>query len=94
MRVSLATLAFLLTLAALHSEADKEPADNVTVCCVTYTSRRIPLSYVKNYERTSDQCSKPAVIFQTKRGKLLCADPGEAWVQKSIEYLDRKSREQ
>ncbi|EPY88428.1 C-C motif chemokine 3 [Camelus dromedarius] len=88
MRVSLATLAFLLTIAALHSEASPEPADNPTTCCLSYISRKIPLSFVKDYERTSDLCSQPGVIFLTKKMRQICADPKEAWVEKYIRYLD------
>ncbi|XP_055251740.1 regakine-1 [Moschus berezovskii] len=92
MRVSLATLAFLLTLALLHSEANEEPADNLHACCFTLVTRRIPLSLVKNYQRTSDKCPQPGVIFQTRSGRSICADPGQAWVQKHIEYLDQMSK--
>ncbi|XP_040100007.1 regakine-1-like [Oryx dammah] len=92
MRVSLAALAFLLTLAILHSEANEEPADNQRVCCFASVTRAIRLSFVKNYQRTSDQCPQPGVIFQTRNGQLICADPGQAWVQKYIKYLDQKSK--
>lgn len=30
--------------------------------------------------------------FQTRNGRLICADPGQAWVQKYIKYLDQKSK--
>ncbi|KAJ1071418.1 hypothetical protein K5549_001710 [Capra hircus] len=92
MRVSLAALAFLLTLAILHSEASEEPADDLHACCFASVTRAIPLSFVKNYQRTSDQCTQPGVIFQTRNGRSICADPGQAWVQKYIKYLDQKSK--
>lgn len=92
MRVSLAALAFLLTLAVLHSEANEEPAGNMRVCCFSSITRKIPLSLVKNYERTSDKCPQEAVIFQTRSGRSICANPSQAWVQKYIEYLDQTSK--
>ncbi|XP_006048123.1 regakine-1 [Bubalus kerabau] len=92
MRVSLAALAFLLTLAILHSEANEEPAGNMSVCCFSSVTRKIPLSLVKNYERTSDKCPQPGIIFQTRSGRFICADPGQAWVQNYIQYLDQTSK--
>lgn len=31
--------------------------------------------------------------FQTRSGRFICADPGQAWVQKYIQYLDQTSKE-
>ena len=31
--------------------------------------------------------------FQTRSGRSICADPGQAWVQKYIQYLDQTSKE-
>uniref|UniRef100_A0A452F2I7 Chemokine interleukin-8-like domain-containing protein n=1 Tax=Capra hircus TaxID=9925 RepID=A0A452F2I7_CAPHI len=89
MRVSLAALAFLLTLAILHSEANEgEPADQLITCCFSYMSMAIPLSHVENYRRTRALSQG----FQTRNGRSICADPGQAWVQKYIKYLDQKSK--
>ena len=30
--------------------------------------------------------------FQTRHGRLICADPGQAWVQRYIIYLNQKSK--
>ncbi|CAN0058577.1 unnamed protein product [Rangifer tarandus platyrhynchus] len=92
MRVSLATLAFLLTLAVLHSEANEETTDNLHACCFAFTTRTIPRAHVENYQRTSDMCPQPGVIFQTRGGRSICADPGQAWVQRYIIYLNQKSK--
>ncbi|XP_040100015.1 regakine-1-like [Oryx dammah] len=86
-RVSLATLAFLLTLAILHSEANEEPADNLLF--LLHVKGNPTLSCGK---LPKDQCPQPEVIFQTKSGQSICADPGQAWVQKYIKYLDQKSK--
>nr|XP_014597252.2 regakine-1 [Equus caballus] len=91
MRGSLVTLAFLLTLAALHSEASEEPANNQASCCFSFTSRKIPLRFVRDYDWTSELCSMPGVIFHTKKGRQICTNPSDAWVQQYIRYLDGKS---
>ncbi|XP_022365591.1 regakine-1-like [Enhydra lutris kenyoni] len=94
MKVILATLAFFLILAALHSEANEEPVNKLTFikCCFTYVSRKVPFRLVESYNRTSDQCSTPGVIFLTRKGRQVCAYPNVAWVQKLIRYLDHKSQ--
>uniref|UniRef100_A0A8B9YMG2 C-C motif chemokine n=1 Tax=Bos mutus grunniens TaxID=30521 RepID=A0A8B9YMG2_BOSMU len=72
--------------------ADRGLTGNMRVCCFSSITRKIPLSLVKNYERTSDKCPQEAVIFQTRSGRSICANPGQAWVQKYIEYLDQTSK--
>uniref|UniRef100_A0A8D2B7D6 C-C motif chemokine n=1 Tax=Sciurus vulgaris TaxID=55149 RepID=A0A8D2B7D6_SCIVU len=63
-------------------------ADTPTACCFFYISRKIPRKFVDDYYETSSQCSKPAVIFQTKRGRQVCADPSQAWVRAYITDLE------
>ncbi|XP_045841664.1 regakine-1-like [Meles meles] len=94
MKVILATLAAFLILAALHSEANEEPVNKLTFikCCFAYVSRKVPLRFVKSYNRTSHQCSTPGVIFLTRKGRQICADPNVAWVQEYIRQLDHMSQ--
>ncbi|XP_032947048.1 regakine-1-like [Rhinolophus ferrumequinum] len=92
MRVSLVLLAVLLTVSALHSEAKKELADNMPRCCYSYISRTIPLRVVTGYERTGSHCSLQGVMFLTKSGRKLCANPSNSWVQRHIRHLDQKSK--
>ncbi|EFB23508.1 hypothetical protein PANDA_021908, partial [Ailuropoda melanoleuca] len=60
-------------------------SDPPTACCFSYTLRKLPRNFVTDYFETSSLCSQPAVVFQTKRGRQVCANPSEAWVQ---EYMD------
>ncbi|TKC35487.1 hypothetical protein EI555_004134, partial [Monodon monoceros] len=52
-------------------------ANTPTACCCFYISWQIPRKFMDDYYETSRQCSKPGVIFQTKRGQEVCADPNE-----------------
>ncbi|XP_077605818.1 C-C motif chemokine 3-like [Crocuta crocuta] len=90
MEVPKAALAVLLLTAALCSQTWSSffGADTPTSCCFIYISRQIPRKFVVDYYETSSQCSKPGVIFQTKRGREICADPREAWVQEYITNLE------
>ncbi|XP_058029170.1 C-C motif chemokine 3-like [Ahaetulla prasina] len=56
-------------------------------CCFDFTKRSIPLSLLKSFYYTNSKCSKPAVVFITKRNKTICADPSEQWVQNRIRDL-------
>ncbi|XP_015995603.2 C-C motif chemokine 3-like [Rousettus aegyptiacus] len=90
MKVSGAALAVLLCTVALCSQDFSVPhhADTPTACCFSYVSRELPRQFIANYFETSSQCSKPGVIFQTRRGRQVCADPSEAWVQESVNNLE------
>ncbi|XP_043758925.1 WAP four-disulfide core domain protein 3-like isoform X1 [Cervus elaphus] len=59
-----------------------------TDCCFSFVSRQIPRKLVDSYYETSSQCSQPGVIFKTKRGRQVCADPSEDWVQEYITDLE------
>ncbi|XP_006048116.1 C-C motif chemokine 3 isoform X1 [Bubalus bubalis] len=59
-----------------------------TDCCFSFVSRQIPRKFVDDYYETSSQCSKPGIIFKTKRGRQVCADPSEDWVQEYITDLE------
>ncbi|XP_078535719.1 C-C motif chemokine 4-like [Lissotriton helveticus] len=89
MKLSLAAASALL-LAAFCSEVLTAPigADVPTACCFSYASRKIPQSFVQDYYFTSSQCSRPAVIFITRRGRQVCADPENSWVQVYVDHLE------
>ncbi|XP_049492536.1 C-C motif chemokine 3-like [Panthera uncia] len=90
MEVPKTALAVLLLTTTLCSQTCSSffGADTPTSCCFVYISRQIPRKFVVDYYETSSQCSKPGVIFQTKRGREICADPREAWVQEYITNLE------
>ncbi|XP_077019197.1 C-C motif chemokine 3-like [Tamandua tetradactyla] len=85
-----AILAALLCTAALCTLGSSAPygTDTPTACCFSYISRQFPRKFVADYFETSSQCSKPGVIFQTKRNRQVCANPSEAWVAEYINDLE------
>ncbi|XP_059526466.1 C-C motif chemokine 3-like [Myotis daubentonii] len=90
MKVSGAALAVLLCTMALCSQVLSAPAgaDTPTACCFTYAARPIPRTYIVDYFETSSQCSKSGVIFQTRRGRQVCVNPSEDWVQEYVADLE------
>nr|XP_011717083.1 C-C motif chemokine 3-like [Macaca nemestrina] len=89
MQVSTAALAVLLCTVVLCNQISATfGADTPTSCCFSYISRQIPQNFIADYFETSSQCSKPGVIFLTKRGRQVCADPSKDWVQKYVSDLE------
>ncbi|XP_003414405.1 C-C motif chemokine 3-like [Loxodonta africana] len=90
MEIPGASLIILLLAAALCSQTCSASfgADTPTACCFSYTSRQIQRKFVDSYYETSSQCSKPAVVFLTKRGRQVCANPSDAWVQEYVTDLE------
>ncbi|XP_006890956.1 PREDICTED: c-C motif chemokine 4 [Elephantulus edwardii] len=90
MKHCVAVLSLLVLLAAFCSPAFSAPmgSDPPTACCFSYTGRKLPRNFVLDYFETSSLCSKPAVVFQTKKGRQVCADPTEPWVQEYVDDLE------
>ncbi|XP_015414733.1 PREDICTED: C-C motif chemokine 3-like isoform X2 [Myotis davidii] len=81
-----ATVLVILCTGVLYSYEEESP--NIkTTCCMTYVTRQIPRKSVAAYFETSSLCPQNAVVFLTKRGRHICANPSDAWVQKYINYL-------
>ncbi|XP_055982504.1 C-C motif chemokine 3-like [Sorex fumeus] len=88
-----AALVILLCTLALCSQVLSAPygADTPTACCFSYTSRPLNRKFAVSYFETNSQCSKPGIIFQTKRGREVCANPSESWVQGLIKVLEQST---
>ncbi|XP_075415376.1 C-C motif chemokine 4-like [Tenrec ecaudatus] len=56
-------------------------------CCLSYTPRKIRCVFMASYYETSSGCSRPGVIFTTKRGKEVCANPLSGHVQDCMNGL-------
>ncbi|XP_034608478.1 C-C motif chemokine 4-like [Trachemys scripta elegans] len=82
MKVSVAALAVLTSAAfwSLASSGPEGPGMPIT-CCFSYMARQIPRSMVMDYYHTSSKCSLPAIVFITKKGRSVCANPSHSWVQ-------------
>ncbi|XP_012372782.2 C-C motif chemokine 4-like [Octodon degus] len=90
MKFCVTILALLVTVAAFCSPVLSAPmgSDPPTACCFSFTQRKLPRNFVTDYYETSSLCPQPAVVFQTKRGRQVCANSSEPWVQEYVEYLE------
>ncbi|XP_032718979.1 lymphotactin-like [Lontra canadensis] len=58
--------------------------------CVSLTTKRLPVKNIKTY--TIKEGPMRAVIFITRRGFKICADPQADWVKKAVESVDKSTR--
>ncbi|XP_046933003.1 cytokine SCM-1 beta isoform X1 [Lynx rufus] len=58
--------------------------------CVSLTTKKLPVKNIKTY--TIKEGSMKAVIFITRRGLKVCADPQAEWVKKAVENVDKSTR--
>ncbi|XP_034495687.1 C-C motif chemokine 15-like isoform X7 [Ailuropoda melanoleuca] len=69
----------------IHTEGKgfHRPSD----CCPDLKQRKIRCANMKDFFVTSSACSRPAVIFLTKKERLVCADPFDLQVQNCMRSL-------
>uniref|UniRef100_A0A2K5PBL8 Chemokine interleukin-8-like domain-containing protein n=1 Tax=Cebus imitator TaxID=2715852 RepID=A0A2K5PBL8_CEBIM len=70
MKVSGALLCLLLITAAFSPQGLVHELSVPSICCFTFSSKKISLQRLKNYRITNRQCLQKAVI--TKLGKEIC----------------------
>ncbi|OPJ79413.1 C-C motif chemokine 4-like protein precursor [Patagioenas fasciata monilis] len=88
MKVSVAALTLLIAAFCYQTSSAPLGSDPPISCCFSYTSRQLPRSFVVEYYETSSQCSKPGVVFVTKKSREVCANPEEEWVQEYMSDLE------
>ncbi|ROL42695.1 C-C motif chemokine 20 [Anabarilius grahami] len=73
----------LVTLLLFQVETD------AVACCLSYTKHPRRCANLKGYDiqGTTGGCDLAAIIFHTEKGRLICADPAQAWTQKRVECL-------
>nr|XP_012300987.1 C-C motif chemokine 15 isoform X1 [Aotus nancymaae] len=59
------------------------PAD----CCFSFTQQPIRCPLMNYYFETGNKCTKPGVIFLTKRGRQICAKLSDPGVQDCMRRL-------
>ncbi|XP_016129820.1 C-C motif chemokine 20b [Sinocyclocheilus grahami] len=64
-------------------------------CCLRYRRRPLDCRYLKGFDiqKMTGSCDLAAIIFHTKNGKLVCADPEQHWTQDRVECLRMKAAE-
>ncbi|NXV97626.1 C-C motif chemokine 4-like [Calonectris borealis] len=87
MKVPAAVFALLL-IAASCSQTFSGPAGaDFPICCFSYTHHKLPQKLILRYYSTSTSCTLPAIVFITKKGRQVCANPSDTWVQGYLQNL-------
>ncbi|XP_048213772.1 lymphotactin-like [Perognathus longimembris pacificus] len=89
MRLLLLTLLALCCLSACLVEGvgSEVPEESI---CVSLTTQKLPVKRIRTY--TIKEGFMKAVIFITRRGLKVCADPQDKWVKAAIKSVDNRSR--
>ncbi|NXB36074.1 CCL5 protein, partial [Eulacestoma nigropectus] len=88
MKTFTAALAVLFVAVFCYQATSSPISVNLNCPCnVGYLTRRLPLTHVVKYEHTGSHCSPPAVIFTTIKGRLVCANLNDKWVQDIVNQL-------
>uniref|UniRef100_A0A8C7WXW3 Chemokine interleukin-8-like domain-containing protein n=1 Tax=Oryzias sinensis TaxID=183150 RepID=A0A8C7WXW3_9TELE len=57
-------------------------------CCFRFNETPVEKENVVAYMKTSQRCSRSAVLLKTAAGRQLCVRPSAPWVKEVISYLD------
>ncbi|XP_016061946.1 PREDICTED: C-C motif chemokine 17 [Miniopterus natalensis] len=57
-------------------------------CCQEYFHGIIPIRKLVRWYRTSEECSRAAIVFVTVQGKYICVDPKDTKVKRTVKYLN------
>ncbi|XP_075719717.1 lymphotactin-like [Rhinoderma darwinii] len=60
--------------------------------CLEVQTAKVHIKILQSY--TIKTTPIDAVLFSTKNGKMICADPNEVWVKKAIIALDKQAQNQ
>ncbi|XP_007946100.1 C-C motif chemokine 14-like [Orycteropus afer afer] len=89
MKVLLVAVSLIIAFALrAEGESSSRGPYHPAECCFSYTNHAIPHLRITDYYETSSQCPKPGVVFITKKGHSICANPSDDWVQDSIRDLE------
>ncbi|XP_027779614.1 C-C motif chemokine 14 isoform X1 [Marmota flaviventris] len=80
-------LLFSVVLEAKVASSSRGPY-NPSECCFTYVSHTLPRHRIIDYYETSSECPKSGIVFITKKGHPICANPKDEWVQDCIKDLE------
>lgn len=79
------------SLGVSHPPIIRQGFQESSDCCVSYASQ-IPCSRFISYFSTSGGCSMPGIIFITKKGRQVCANPSDLRVQNCLSTLSQVPR--
>ncbi|NXS38546.1 CCL4 protein, partial [Pomatostomus ruficeps] len=89
MKVSAAGLALLLISVSFSQTFSGPAGPDPPICCVTYTLHKLPRNRIRHHYRTRASCPQEAIVFVTKKGHHVCANPNNTWVRSYLQTLEQ-----
>ncbi|NXS84924.1 CCL4 protein, partial [Erpornis zantholeuca] len=89
MKVSAAGLALLLISASFSQTFSSPAGPDHSICCIKYTQHKLPWKRIQRHYVTGSRCPLRAIVFVTKEGRHVCADPKNTWVQRYLQLLEQ-----
>ncbi|NXU15347.1 CCL5 protein, partial [Pardalotus punctatus] len=89
MKVSAAGLALFLIVASFSQTFSGPAGPDLSICCFTYTQHKLPWKLIQRHYVTSTYCPQPAIVFVTKKGRQVCANPNDTWVRSYLQILEQ-----
>ncbi|XP_025959858.1 C-C motif chemokine 17 [Dromaius novaehollandiae] len=87
--LSVGTVLVLMLLLTFSSHCAAVPY-TPTECCFSYIKHTVRSANLKDSYETSKECFLPAIVFETKNGNKVCADPNLPWVVKAVQKFQKK----
>ncbi|NXC50720.1 CCL3 protein, partial [Penelope pileata] len=78
-------LLLLLTFSQRCTTAVYTPVE----CCYEYIKSPLRYDVLKNFYETPKDCSSPGIVFETRNGTKVCADPSMRWVKRAMQRLQK-----
>uniref|UniRef100_A0A4W4DMX8 C-C motif chemokine n=1 Tax=Electrophorus electricus TaxID=8005 RepID=A0A4W4DMX8_ELEEL len=80
----------LLLVACLQLSVMGQNANEPKECCFKFFEKPIRARSITTYGMTRPECPKAGVIFTTRKGLRICADPGFKWVRNAMDRIDQR----
>ncbi|NXI66280.1 CCL14 protein, partial [Anseranas semipalmata] len=59
-------------------------------CCFEYVKSAVRSDVLKDFYETPRECFFPGIVFETRNGTKICANPKMRWVEKAIGKLQKR----
>ncbi|KAG8524337.1 C-C motif chemokine 17, partial [Galemys pyrenaicus] len=83
----------LFSCAKMRKQALETRAVHVGLeCCLEFNRKPIPLRRLVGWGRTSEECSKMAILLITAQGRVICSDPKDPKTKRALKYLQRAKK--
>ncbi|XP_026527245.1 C-C motif chemokine 14-like [Notechis scutatus] len=92
MKISVVAFMFLFLVASISLPVTDALGFESTICCLSYTKRKISKHRVKSFFSTTGTCHLPSLVFILRNDMLVCVNPREEWVMDIVRSFKEERR--